>query len=365
MKKQIQHYALILTILLAGLVTNACTSPQQDRTEVRNIILLIGDGMGIAHLNAAMSVSSQPLNLVSFPYSGFSVTFSSDNYVTDSAAGGTAISAGEKTNNGMIGVRPDSSRLLLITEILKEKGFSTGAVSTSAITHATPASFVAHNSGRGNYEDIASDFLSGTLDVFIGGGKNHFALRKDGKDLTTDLKNMGYEVVFTEEEMVNSTSPKLAGLLADEHLPTVTEGRTGLLEKMTAKAIEVLSADEDGFFLMVEGSMIDWGAHANDIEYVVSETIDFDKAVGVALKYARENGNTLVVVTADHETGGLTIPSGDLNEKTIGTNFSTTGHSGVMVPIFSYGPGAEKLSGIHDNTFFFNTFLEALGLQEK
>ena len=138
----------------------------------------------------------------------------------------------------------------------------------------------------------------------------------------------------------------------------------GMLEEMTRKAIETLSRDKDGFFLMVEGSMIDWGAHENNIDYVTSETIDLDKAIGVALDFANKNRETLVVVTADHETGGLVLTDGNISERKVTAKFGTTDHSGTMVPIFSYGPGAQKFSGIHDNTFFPGEFLNLLRIRK-
>jgi len=354
----------VIILILAGILFTYTESYARQPKNPKNIILLIGDGMGVAQVSAAMSLSEYPFNMRQFPFSGFSITYSADNYVTDSGAGGTAIACGVKTNNGMIGVTPDNTSVPSITEIAHNKGLATGVVSTSVITHATPASFVAHNSGRGNYEDIAIDFLKGTVDLFIGGGENHFRSRKDGKDLTVDLKAQGFDVVYTIDELIASGSPKIAGLLAKEHMPTILEGREGVLAAMTSKAIATLRKDKDGFFLMVEGSMIDWGCHDNDIEYTLAETLDFDKAIGVALEFAKKNRETLIIVTADHETGGLTIPGEDLKEGKLITNFSTKGHTAVMVPIFSYGPGAEQFSGINDNTFFLDRFLKLLKIKK-
>ena len=362
--KHVVTYVLLFTLVLSGCSVTK-VSNEKPRAEAKNIIMLIGDGMGVSQLYAGMSISRQPFFLEKFPYAGLCKTFSSDNYVTDSAAGGTAIASGEKTNNGMIGVTPDGKPVSSIVEIAHNNGLSTGVVSTSSVTHATPASFVAHNAGRGNYEDIAADFLNGTIDLFIGGGENHFRTRKDGRDLTTDLKKAGYEVVYSMDELKKSNSPKIAGLLAKEHLPKVIEGRGAMLEEMTKKAIEILSRDEDGFFLMVEGSMIDWGAHDNNIEYTSTEVVDFDKAVGVALEFAGIDKETLVIVTADHETGGLSVTGGNMKENTVEANFAGKNHTGVLVPIFSIGPGAERFSGIHDNTFFFNEFLDLLKINKK
>jgi alkaline phosphatase len=363
MKTKFINLLLILILVSTGSIISTNESYAGPPKRPKNIILLIGDGMGDAHVYAAMSVSQQQLNMAKFPFSGFIITRSANNYVTDSGAGGTALSCGVKTNNGMIGMTPDSTVVPSIIDIVHKRGMATGVVSTSSVTHATPASFVAHNVSRNNYEAIAADYLNGTIDVFIGGGENNFRKRQDGKDLTADLESQGFDVVYTLEEMWASNSENIAGLLAKDHMPTVLEGRQGVLEAMTSKAIQTLSKDKDGFFLMVEGSQIDWGGHANDAEYTITETIDFDQAVGAALDFARMDGRTLVIVTADHETGGLTIPAGDANEGTITVKFSTPNHSAVMVPVFSFGPGADKFSGINENTFFLDMFLELLKIR--
>ncbi|HUX95546.1 MAG TPA: alkaline phosphatase [Bacteroidales bacterium] len=359
-------YKYLLLILLA--VFTGCTKTNSEsgktRHRVKNIIIFIGDGMGVPQLYAGMTVNGTPFNLEKFPYSGLSKTYSADNYITDSAAGGTAIACGEKTNNGMIGVKPDNTVVSSITEIAHKNGLATGVVSTSAVTHATPASFVAHNSGRGNYEEIADDFLKGTLDVFIGGGENHFRNRKDSADLAVKLKEQGFDVLYNIEDLIKSQSLKLAGLLAKEHMPKVSDGRQGVLSEMTRKAIETLSKNKNGFVLMVEGSMIDWGAHENNIDYAIEEMIDLDQAIGTAYDFATEDGSTLIVVTADHETGGLVLTGGNIPARIVQAKFAGMDHSAVMVPIFSYGPGAEIFSGIHENTFFFNEFIQLLGLKK-
>jgi alkaline phosphatase len=365
MRKNILNYLMLsLVICFSGCNSVSISNPGKSAEKAKNIILFIGDGMGVSHLYAGMALSSKPFNLEKFPYSGLSKTYSADNFITDSGAGGTAIACGVKTNNGMIGVTPDGTPVSSITEIAKRNGLSTGVVSTSAITHATPASFVAHNSGRGNYEEIASDFLKGTIDVFIGGGEAHFRNRKDGEDLAVKLKEQGFDVVYTADDMKKSKSAKLAALLAKEHLPKVTDGRQGLLSEMTNKAIETLSKNKKGFVLVIEGSQIDWAGHENNLEYAAAEMIDMDQAVGTALDFAKRNGNTLVVVTADHETGGMVISGGDMSTRTVEAKFAVTGHTAVMVPVFSYGPGAGRFSGIHDNTFYFNEFLQLLGLKK-
>jgi alkaline phosphatase len=292
------------------------------------------------------------------PVSGFSKTFSLDDYITDSAAGGTALSAGKKTRNGVLAEDTLGNKMKTILEIAEENGLKTGLVSTSTITHATPASFIAHSSSRNNYEDIAKAFLDTDIDVFIGGGYLNFSARKDSLNLIDSLEIRGYQIARSMEEVEQVKQGKLAALLADGHMPSIINGRGNMLPQATEAAINLLSDSDKGFFLMVEGSQIDWGGHANNQEYVVTETLDFDQALGKALDFARADGNTLVIVTADHETGGMSLTGGDLNTKTIISAFSTGGHTAVMVPVFSYGPGAIEFSGIMDNTMIFHKMLE-------
>jgi len=356
-------FALTTLIVLTGYDWRDGSDNIRFNRSPKNIILFIGDGMGTAQIYAGMTKNDHPLALEKFPFSGFSKTYSADNYITDSGAGGTALACGIKTNNGMIGVRPDSTAISSIMAIAHNNGLATGVISTSAVTHATPASFVAHNADRGNYEDIAKDFLNGTVDLFIGGGENHFRLRKDSADLTLKLKEQGFDVVYTLDDLKKSESKKIAGLLAKEHMPTVIEGRSGALAEMTGKAIETLSKNKHGFVLMVEGSMIDWGGHEKNIDYLVSEMIDLDKAIGVAMNFASGDRNTLIVVTADHETGGLALTGGSLTDHKLEVSFAGGDHTGVMVPVFSYGPGAEKFSGIHENTFFLGEYLNLLKIK--
>lgn len=353
----------LIVFLIFSCSTEQNTVPAND-PGVKNIIFLIGDGMGVAQVHAAIDESENPLHMESAEYTGLCKTHSVSHKITDSAAGGTAMATGNKTKNGVIGMDTTGVVFTSILEYAEKHGLSTGLVSTSAITHATPASFIAHQSSRNMYEAIAADFLKTDIEVFIGGGYDHFAVRDDGLNLIDSLLAKAYQVDTSLEEMMNSNSEKLAGLLNKGHLPPFNEGRGSMLPEATKKALDILSTNEKGFFLMVEGSQIDWGGHANDIEYVVSETIDFDNAVGVALQFASENPGTVVVVSADHETGGLTLPSGKDNYNALEPAFATGGHSAVMVPVFSWGEGSELFSGVMDNTGFFPRFKELYGFED-
>ena len=327
----------------------------------RNVIMMIGDGMGVAQVYAAITANGGQLFLDNFMHVGFSKTSSADNYITDSAAAGTALSTGQKTYNGAIGVNTDTVAIKTILEMAEDKQMATGLVSTSAITHATPASYIAHQGSRGSYEDIAADFLKTDIDVFIGGGYKHFAQRADKRDLTRELHQKGYQVMRSMDEIVKVKSGKLAGLTADEHNEVYPKRKMDL-PLSTETALNILSQNKKGFFLMIEGSQIDWGGHANNTIYIVNETLDFDRAVGKALEFAARDGETLIIVTADHETGGLALADGDMNTGMVKGAFTTGGHTAIMVPVFAYGPGADQFTGIMDNTDIPKRIMKLLGL---
>ncbi len=315
----------------------------------KNIILLIGDGMGVSQVFAGLTANKGHLFLENCKYIGFSKTQSADNYITDSAAGGTALSSGVKTYNGAIGVDANKNPVKTILEEANENGLATGLVSTSSITHATPASFIAHQEGRGSYEDIAADFLKTDIDVFIGGGLDHFTKRKDGRNLADELKQKGYEVETEMNKIKKVKKGKLAGLTADVHNGRVSE-RGDMLPVATETALNILDNNKKGFFLMIEGSQIDWGGHAGSAIYVVEDMLDFDQVIGQTLEFAAKDKETLVIITADHETGGMALIGGSMNDGIVKAAFPTTDHTSVMVPVFAYGPGAQEFIGIMENT---------------
>ena len=315
----------------------------------KNVILMIGDGMGVTQVFAGLTANHGKLFLDNFKHIGFSKTQSASDYITDSAAGGTALSAGVKTYNGAIGVNKDTMAVKTILEEAEEKGLATGLVSTSAITHATPASFIAHEKFRDMYEEIAADFLKTDIDVFIGGGIAHFTQRQDGRNLLKELQAKDYQVEFEMDKIAKVKNGKLAGLTAGMHNGRIAE-RGDMLPVATNTALNILDNNKKGFFLMVEGSQIDWGGHANSTNYIVEDMLDFDRAIGNALDFAAKDGETLIIVTADHETGGLSILGGDMNTGMVQGEYTTKDHSAVMVPVFAYGPGAEEFMGIMENT---------------
>ena len=329
-------------------------------TNAKNIILFIGDGMGVDQVFSALTANRGALNMTQMPFTGFSQTQSADSYITDSAAGGTALSTGQRTYNGAIGMNTDTLAIPTILEISKAQGYATGLVSSSSITHATPASFIAHQPSRGLQEEIAADFIGSGIDIFIGGGRKFFTNRKDERNLVEELRHDNYLIFNSLDEATNVNFGRIAILTAEKH-NEVYPKRGEMLPEATEKAIDVLKNNENGFFLMVEGSMIDWGGHDNNTTYIVEETLDFDRAIGKALEFASSNKETLVVITADHETGGMTITGGDIEKGEVTGKYTTKGHTAVMVPVFAYGAGAEKFTGVYKNTEVFDKIKEAFG----
>ncbi len=355
---------LALFYCLVLFIAAGCTqqTTEDDSTpKVKNVILMIGDGMGSAQIYAGYTANKGSLNLEKCTYSGFSITYSSDKYVTDSAAGATAYSAGVKTYNGAIGVDSTGKPVATILQIAAEQGLATGMVVTSTITHATPASFIAHQPSRSMDEEIAADFLKTDIDVFIGGGEKFFNNREDGRDLLRELEQKDYQVLKSLDEITGVTSGKLAGFLP---VSRMLDGRGDQLMETSQTAINILNQNEKGFFLMIEGSQIDWGSHDNDLEYTITEMLDFDRTIGKVLEFAEKDGETLVIITADHETGGLTLTGGNLKTGEVKGKFSTGSHTAVMVPVFAYGPGAEAFSGMYQNTAIFDKMMKALRLVE-
>jgi len=330
-----------------------------------NVILLIGDGMGLTQISAGLYRNGNKLNLERFPVIGLHKSYSADDLITDSAAGATAFACGVKTYNGAIGVDMDTVSVPTILEEAEGKGFATGMVATSSITHATPASFIAHVSSREMNEAIAAAFLDTEIDLFIGGGRKYFERREsDTRNLWQELEAKNYAVsALAKEElkdMVLDFNKNLAFFTADTQPVPVSGGRDYLLPaSQLSMAFLNQRSKGKGFFLMIEGSQIDWGGHANNSQYIIDEMLDFDKAIGAAMDFAEEDGNTLVIVTADHETGGYSILLGSSMD-TIVPGFTTTGHTGAMIPVFAYGPGSELFSGVYENTAIYRKMRAAL-----
>jgi len=352
-------FVCLTYLLLIGCKTNQTTTASDTTVKKpKNIILLIADGTGLSQISASLYFNDKPSNYEQFPVVGLIKTASSDKLITDSAAGATAFASGVKTYNGAVGVGSDTMFVPNIVEQISKDGMSTGVIATSSITHATPACFYAHTESRRSYEKIAEYLVNSEIDFFAGGGLEYFNKRDDKADLVAELINKGFVIDTTA---LKALSAKKQGfLLAEDAMPKMLEGRGDFLSNATQLALNQLSKNNQGFFLMVEGSQVDWGGHDNEGDYLISELIDFDRTLGTALKFAEANGETLIIVTADHETGGFTLAAdkGDYNK--IKATFSTTGHSATMVPVFAKGPGAELFGGIYENTEIYHKMMELL-----
>ena len=369
---------IFLVLLIISFSSKAQMAKEEVRPKAKNVILLIGDGTGLSQISSAFYFKDTTPNYARFNSIGLINTSSSREDITDSAAGATAFASGINTFNGGVGVADDSTEVKTLVEIVSKQHIKTGLISTSSIQHATPASFYAHVINRGLYEDITLDMVDSDIDFFAGGGTKFFNKRKDGKNLLEEMKAKGFEIDTTAlgDFAEIKQHSKMAYLLAENHMDPVAKGRGDFLPKATELGIQFLNKDKDdsNFFIMIEGSQIDWGGHSNDADYLISELIDFDDAIGKALDFAEKDGNTLVIVTADHETGGFTLAStlkttedgksyNDYNEIT-GT-FSTNGHSATLIPVFAYGPGSEAFSGVYKNTEIFHKILEATNWKDK
>jgi len=319
--------------------------------------------MGIAQIYAGMVANGNSLQLERCTFSGFSKTYSANNFTTDSGAGGTALACGVKTKNGMIGMSPDSVSVASILELSEKNKLSTGLVVACSVTHATPASFIAHQVNRDMNEEIAADYLKSNVDVFIGGGRKYFEDRTDGRNLTNELKAKNYQIAYNLNDVKSIKSGKLAGLLYEDQNPGMPE-RGSMLPDAAMTAIDILATNKKGFFLMIEGSQIDWAGHDNNSVQLIKEVLDFDQTIGRVLDFAKKDGNTLVIITADHETGGLTILNGKFSSDKMNALFSTKNHSGVPVPVFAYGPGAENFSGFMENISFKAKLKKLLKLKD-
>jgi alkaline phosphatase len=355
-----------LPVLLFEGFIPAAKQKKKGPKKPKNIILMIGDGMGLAQICAGMVASGGYLHFERFKCIGFSKTNSADDYITDSAAGATAISTGKKTYNGAVGLDADSIPRKTILEYAEEHDLATGMVVTCPVTHATPASFIAHQKSRTMNEAIALDFMKTDIDVFIGWGRRYFETRRDKKNLVAELVNKGYEVK-NGNEIWSVSSGKLAGFTTGKDTLAIHQGRdSSYLTKASLTALSILSQNKKGYFLMIEGSQIDWGGHENNIKYVMDEMLDFNRCLGAVLDYAEQEGNTLVIVTADHETGGLSLDEGtSYRKKHVEAKFSTGHHTGIMVPVFAYGPGAEDFMGIYENTSLFDKMMNLFGFQAE
>ena len=367
----------LFLLLMLPLVAFGVSGCAEKEPEVKNIIIMIGDGMGLAQASLTQIENKYaPTAFDRAQNVALQKTYSANNRVTDSAASGTALATGYKTNNSTLGQTPDGTPVESIMTKGERAGYASGIVVTCYVNHATPAAFYAHRESRNDNEGIITDFMASDLDVLFGGGtrffNDHFS--KQNKNYVDELKAKGYTYLAEQSEMASVSEGNVVGLFAETNIPLMRNGRGDYLPKATAKALEILTNNvekqgKEGFILMVEGSQIDGEGHGNNIEGVLAETRDFAAAMNVAMDYADAHPGTLVVVTGDHETGGLSIPSNKtdftLPESGISYGFSTTGHTGIMLPVYLYGTGADRINGIMENTELSQALQRMIGVWEE
>lgn len=325
---------------------------------VKNIILLIGDGTGLTQWYAGYTGNKARLNVFNMRRIGLSLTRSADSYITDSGAGGSAMATGNKTNNAFISVLPDSTPVPSIPELIIKKNIHSAIISTGDITDATPAAFYAHVPDRGLSEKIAEQFMQSDADILIGSGEASFTNRRDGRNLLQELNEQKGYTVITDISNIDTVKNKKLVLLDEKAGKPSYKGRGNLLQQSLAFSLNKLKQNKNGFFIMAEGAQVDWAAHNNKMEWMVQEVQDLDKAIGDAMRFVDENKETLLIVTADHETGGLSLLNGDLQTGSVAGQFASDDHSAVCVPVFAYGPQSNLFTGVYPNTGIFKKIME-------
>lgn len=321
--------------------------------KVKNVILMIGDGMSLMHVYTAWAANRGKLWLENAQATGLSKTWAVKKLVTDSGSGGTSLATGVKTVYHAVGVDPEGKPLTSLVDVAKELGKDAGLAVTCRLWDATPCDFCCHNIDRDKEEELVGDYPTSGVDFVFGGGAQKFTNRKDGRDIFKELQKKGYHVSRTLDDFfAYDKNSRIFAVPYDKDTPLPDE-RGDLLARASMKGISLMNQNKNGFFMMIEGSQLDDYGHFNQLDLLMKETLDFDQTVGEVMKWAAKDGETLVVVTADHETGGLTLVNGNKDEGRVECCFSTKDHSGAMVPVYAFGPGAENFTGIFENTDVF------------
>lgn len=321
--------------------------------KVKNVILMIGDGMSLMHVYTAWAANRGKLWLENAQATGLSKTWAVKKLVTDSGSGGTSLATGVKTVYHAVGVDPEGKPLTSLVDVAKELGKDAGMAVTCRLWDATPCDFCCHNIDRDKEEELVGDYPTSGVDFVFGGGAQKFTNRKDGRDIFKELQKKGYHVSRTLDDFfAYDKNSRIFAVPYDKDTPLPDE-RGDLLARASMKGISLMNQNKNGFFMMIEGSQLDDYGHFNQLDLLMKETLDFDQTVGEVMKWAAKDGETLVVVTADHETGGLTLVNGNKDEGRVECCFSTKDHSGAMVPVYAFGPGAENFTSIFENTDVF------------
>ena len=332
--------------------------------KVKNVILMIGDGMSLMHVYTAWAANRGKLWLENAQATGLSKTWAVKKLVTDSGSGGTSLATGVKTVYHAVGVDPEGKPLTSLVDVAKELGKDAGMAVTCRLWDATPCDFCCHNIDRDKEEELVGDYPTSGVDFVFGGGAQKFTNRKDGRDIFKELQKKGYHVSRTLDDFfAYDKNSRIFAVPYDKDTPLPDE-RGDLLARASMKGISLMNQNKNGFFMMIEGSQLDDYGHFNQLDLLMKETLDFDQTVGEVMKWAAKDGETLVVVTADHETGGLTLVNGNKDEGRVECCFSTKDHSGAMVPVYAFGPGAENFTGIFENTDVFKKIKKLMTEEE-
>lgn len=370
-KIRLRRLVILGLLLLVGLATSGCAAENGNGPVARNVILCIGDGMGPEQIKAGgiyATGKAGSLGFEQFPYQGQMTTAPAGGGVTDSAASATAMATGQKVHNGVISVAipGDGRELTTLLEIFQNAGRPGGLVTTVPITHATPAAFGAHDPSRGNADAIGRDFLEQTRPWVLMGGRTGLSPRL--------ARGAGYAVVQNRQELMALDTARVKyvsgqfdkkGWVEKNGFPYEYDGLGDLphLSEMTEVALQILEKNEEGFFLMVEGGKIDWAGHGNDLERNVGETVEFARAVEVVYQWAKGREDTLIVVTADHETGGMKVLKNKGKGQYPEVSWSSGGHTDVLIPVYAQGVGGSQFQGTLDNTEIFTKIMTASGVE--
>jgi len=331
-----------------------------EEAPVKNIILMIGDGNGLAQISAGLFGNGGQLNLTQLKNIGLVKTQAADDFTTDSAAGATAFATGFKANNRALGLNPEGDSLANLPEILDLYGFRNGIITTDQLTGATPGAFYAHHSERNDLDQIAAFLPKSKLDLFIGGGGGDFT--RFALNRKEELEKAGFTLVKSLDEILVSGADRIGYFVSEGSIPSVENSRGDYLLKSTKLATQFLGKYNSPFFLLIESGMIDSGGHANSTSMIVTETQDFDQAIGEMIRFADQNPGTLVIITADHETGGVSIPQGNVSEREVELGYYSDDHTGIMVPIFAYGAHSGDFRGVYENTEVFEKIMRLIDL---
>ncbi len=384
-----QQLRCVMGLFMTVFVLAGSAAWAEEGSPARSAIFFIGDGMGPQIVSIVKIYAEESLgrdlnmvNLANTGTTGYMTTHANDRMVTDSAASGTALATGHKTNNGMIGVDPDGDTVENLFEMAVRNGKSVGVVTTTSVTDATPAAFLAHAFSRQMHFDIAAQIAEGDATVVMGGGWWFFlppdkGKREDSVDLAEAARLQGFDVVFDRDEMLAGSGNRLLGLFAGDVLPyerVRNAAKIPSLAEMTLRALEMLSGDPDGFILVVEGGRIDHAEHENAISDAVADFLAFDDAIGEGMKYQANDSTVTIVVSADHDCGGPAITAsgyGYPSHNQVDTiadegcrfiRWVSGDHTGTMVPVFARGPGAGRFSGIQSNAELHGDLAGVLGL---